>query len=64
MTGWDLVAVIRDRAPTPPTILMTGVDDPSVGMRAHDCQVRPILKPFDVTALKAALVAALPTASL
>jgi CheY-like chemotaxis protein len=57
--SWEVIETIRQRAPTIPVVLMTGLSNPAVLRRAHECRVQVILKPFYVQTLKAALVKAL-----
>jgi CheY-like chemotaxis protein len=58
-SGWEVIEAIRQRAPTIPVVLMTGLSNPAVLRRARECRVLVILKPFYVQTLKAALVEAL-----
>jgi CheY-like chemotaxis protein len=59
VSGWELVDAIRQQAPTVPIVVMTGLRDPAVLLRARDCRVRVIEKPFYVSTLKTALLEAL-----
>jgi two-component system, NtrC family, response regulator AtoC len=57
--GWEVVEAIRQRAPTLPVVLLTGLSNPTVLRRALECQVTVVVKPFQVQTLKAAMVEAL-----
>jgi CheY-like chemotaxis protein len=59
VSGWEVVEAIRERAPSIPIVVLTGLSSPSVLRRAHECRVTVIAKPFQVRTLKAALVEAL-----
>jgi CheY-like chemotaxis protein len=58
-SGWEVIETIRQRAPTIPVVLMTGLSNAAVLRRARECRVLVILKPFYVRTLKAGLVKAL-----
>jgi CheY-like chemotaxis protein len=57
--GWGVVEAIRQRAPTLPVVLLTGLSKPTVLRRAREWHVTFIVKPFRVQTLKAAVVEAL-----
>jgi FixJ family two-component response regulator len=59
MSGWEVVAAIRRRAPTMPIVLITGLSDPEVMLRASEWRLRILTKPFSGQTLKAAVVEAL-----
>jgi CheY-like chemotaxis protein len=59
MSGWEVVAAIRQRAPAMPIILITGLRDPDVMQRASEWRLRVLPKPFPMQTLKAAVVEAL-----
>lgn len=58
-SSWEVIETIRQRAPTIPVVLMTGLSSPAVLRRAYDCHAAVIVKPFHVQTLIAALVEAL-----
>src|SRR5262245_4883276 len=58
-SAWELVQAIRQRAPTIPVVLLTGLTDSALLSRARECRVRVIAKPFRLETLKATLVEAL-----
>jgi CheY-like chemotaxis protein len=59
VSGWEVVNTIRQWAPTLPVVLLTGASDPAIVRQARDCHVRLVIKPFQVSTLKAAVVEAL-----
>jgi CheY-like chemotaxis protein len=59
VSGWEIIDAVRQRAPTIPVVLMTGLSNPPVLRRARECRVLVVRKPFYVQTLKAALVEAL-----
>jgi DNA-binding response OmpR family regulator len=59
MNGWEVIEAIRQRAPRMPIVLVTAFSDAEVKRRAREWQVPVVTKPFPITMLKAAVVAAL-----
>jgi CheY-like chemotaxis protein len=59
VSGWEVVEAIRERAPSLPVVVLTGLSSPTVLRRALERRVTVIAKPFQVRTLKAALVEAL-----
>lgn len=60
MSGLDLLAVLKERAPTLPVIIMTGYASPNVAEKAAELGATGFLeKPLDETALVALITRAL-----
>jgi CheY-like chemotaxis protein len=59
MTGWQVVETIRQRAPTTPIVLMTGMTVPAVMERAREWRLSVVPKPFRSETLEAAIATAL-----
>jgi CheY-like chemotaxis protein len=59
MSGWEVVAAIRRRAPTMPIVVITGLNDSDVMQRATEWRLPVLTKPLSAQTLKAAVVEAL-----
>ena len=59
MSGWGVVETIRQRAPTTPIVLITGMNQPAVMQRARDWKLPVIVKPFRSDGIRAIVATAL-----
>jgi DNA-binding response OmpR family regulator len=59
MSGWEVVAIIRRRAPSMPIVLITALSDATVMRRATEWGLPVVVKPFRMETLRAAVVEAL-----
>lgn len=61
MSGWAVVETIRQRTPTMPIVLTTGMSAPAVMRRARDWRLPVIVKPFRWEAIREIVATALQT---